>query len=188
MVKGKFAFKPEDRWRNVSPSAKDLISKLLVVDATKRLTVQQVREHPWCAEAVNKCAANLPTIKPKTKPTDQGKSSGTTVGHFNLPSSLPSSIFRRGSSGPGAKKSLVHRIPKGKSREQQYWCAALTSPPPPRRRPSPLTPLLPLAPHPSPLAPHPSPLAPCPPPLAPRPLIPRPLPRAPRDRYAMEIS
>ena len=101
MVKGKFAFKPEDRWRNVSPSAKDLISKLLVVDATKRLTVQQVREHPWCAEAVNKCAANLPTIKPKTKPTDQGKSSGTTVGHFNLPSSLPSSIFRRGSSGPG---------------------------------------------------------------------------------------
>lgn len=129
VVKGKFAFKPEDRWRNVSPSAKDLISKLLVVDATKRLTVQQVREHPWCAEAVKKCAANLPTIKPKTKPADHGKSSGSAGGHFNLPTSLPSSIFRRGSSGQGAKKSLVHRIPKGKSREQQYWYAMEISPP-----------------------------------------------------------
>ena len=33
--------------------------------------------------------------------------------------SLPSSIFRRGSSGQGAKKSLAPRIPKGKSREQR---------------------------------------------------------------------
>ena len=67
MVKGKFVFKPEDRWRNVSDVAKDLISRLLVVEPAKRLTVQQVRDHPWCAEAVKKCAANLPQIKPKSK-------------------------------------------------------------------------------------------------------------------------
>ena len=46
VVKGKFAFKPEDRWRNVSPSAKDLISKLLVVDPQKRLTIQQAPRPP----------------------------------------------------------------------------------------------------------------------------------------------
>jgi len=52
VVKGKFAFKPEDRWRNVSPVAKDLIQKLLVVDPTKRLTIAQVREHACCADAI----------------------------------------------------------------------------------------------------------------------------------------
>ena len=135
VVKGKFAFKPEDRWRNVSPVAKDLISKLLVVEPGKRLTVRQVREHPWCAEAVKKCAANLPQIKPKSKAADQGKSSGSSG--FNIPASLASSIpswarLPRGSisgesGGTGPKKSLVHRIPKGKSREQQYWCAAVVA-------------------------------------------------------------
>ena len=88
MVKGKFVFKPEDRWRNVSDVAKDLISRLLVVEPAKRLTVQQVRDHPWCAEAVKKCAANLPQIKPKSKPAEQGKSSGASVGGFNVPASL----------------------------------------------------------------------------------------------------
>jgi len=137
VVKGKFAFKPEDRWRNVSPVAKDLISKLLVVEPGKRLTVRQVREHPWCAEAVKKCAANLPQIKPKSKAADQGKSSGSSG--FNIPASLASSIpswarLPRGSisgesGGTGPKKSLVHRIPKGKSREQQYWYAMEISPP-----------------------------------------------------------
>ena len=92
MVKGKFVFKPEDRWRNVSDVAKDLISRLLVVEPAKRLTVQQVRDHPWCAEAVKKCAANLPQIKPKSKPAEQGKSSGASVGGFNVPASLASSI------------------------------------------------------------------------------------------------
>ena len=171
VVKGKFAFKPEDRWRNVSPVAKDLISQLLVVEPAKRLTVQQVREHPWCAEAVKKCAANLPQIKPKSKAADQGKSSGSSVGGFNVPASLASSIpswarLPRGSisgasGGTGPKKSLVHRIPKGKSREQQYWCAALTATLPPHPHPSPLTPHpSPFTPHPSPLTPHPSALSP----------------------------
>ena len=135
VVKGKFAFKPEERWRNVSPVAKELISKLLVTDPAKRLSVQQVREHAWCAEAVKKCAANLPQIKPKSKAADQGKSSGSSG--FNIPASLASSIpswarLPRGSisgesGGTGPKKSLVHRIPKGKSREQQYWCAAVVA-------------------------------------------------------------
>lgn len=34
-------------WSAVSDSAKDLISKLLVVDPKKRLTAEQVLEHPW---------------------------------------------------------------------------------------------------------------------------------------------
>lgn len=137
VVKGKFVFKPEDRWRNVSDVAKDLISRLLVVEPAKRLTVQQVRDHPWCAEAVKKCAANLPQIKPKSKPAEQGKSSGASVGGFNVPASLASSIpsWARLPRGPlsgasgGPKKGLVHRIPKGKSREQQYWYAMEISPP-----------------------------------------------------------
>jgi len=44
--KGKFSF-PEERWKNVSDSAKDLITKLIVVDAKKRLTVNEALCHPW---------------------------------------------------------------------------------------------------------------------------------------------
>merc|ERR1712185_619390 len=43
VVKGKFAYKPEDRWKHVSESAKDLITKLLTKDPAKRLTIAGVK-------------------------------------------------------------------------------------------------------------------------------------------------
>jgi len=38
---------PSDRWLSVSHSAKDLIRRMLSRDVTKRLSAQQVLEHPW---------------------------------------------------------------------------------------------------------------------------------------------
>lgn len=43
---GKYEF-PEKEWAHISSSAKDLISKLLVRDAKKRLSAAQVLLHPW---------------------------------------------------------------------------------------------------------------------------------------------
>ncbi|XP_073675434.1 MAP kinase-interacting serine/threonine-protein kinase 2b [Garra rufa] len=43
---GKYEF-PEKDWAHISSSAKDLISKLLVRDAKKRLSAAQVLQHPW---------------------------------------------------------------------------------------------------------------------------------------------
>lgn len=43
---GKYEF-PEKDWAHISSSAKDLISKLLVRDAKKRLSASQVLQHPW---------------------------------------------------------------------------------------------------------------------------------------------
>ncbi|KAJ8278950.1 hypothetical protein COCON_G00060160 [Conger conger] len=43
---GKYEF-PEKDWAHISPSAKDLISKLLVRDAKNRLSAAQVLQHPW---------------------------------------------------------------------------------------------------------------------------------------------
>lgn len=40
-------------WNDVSESAKDMISKLLVVDPAKRLTIEGVREHPWMKRISN---------------------------------------------------------------------------------------------------------------------------------------
>ncbi|NXT22674.1 MKNK2 kinase, partial [Syrrhaptes paradoxus] len=55
---GKYEF-PDKDWAHISFGAKDLISKLLVRDAKKRLSAAQVLEHPW----VQGCAPDntLPT-------------------------------------------------------------------------------------------------------------------------------
>ena len=38
-------------WRATSPEAKDLISRLVVVDPSQRLTVEQALQHPWIVNA-----------------------------------------------------------------------------------------------------------------------------------------
>nr|Q8GVC7.1 RecName: Full=Serine/threonine-protein kinase PKZ1; Short=Pipkz1; AltName: Full=Cleavage-associated kinase [Phytophthora infestans]AAM21157.1 cleavage-associated kinase [Phytophthora infestans] len=46
-------------WDNVSPHAKDLISKLLVKDPTLRLTADQMLQHPWMNASAEAAAAGL---------------------------------------------------------------------------------------------------------------------------------
>jgi serine/threonine protein kinase len=49
--KGEYDF-PAPYWTEVSEEAKDLVRKLLCVDPAKRLTAQQVLQHPWiCGSA-----------------------------------------------------------------------------------------------------------------------------------------
>lgn len=43
---GNYEF-PEKDWAHITEGAKDLISKLLVRDATLRLSAAQVLKHPW---------------------------------------------------------------------------------------------------------------------------------------------
>ncbi|CAI5715862.1 unnamed protein product [Hyaloperonospora brassicae] len=49
-----FAF---SAWNNVSPDAKDLVSKLLVKDPAMRLTADQMLQHPWMTAATEAIAA-----------------------------------------------------------------------------------------------------------------------------------
>ena len=48
-----------DNWAKVSPSLKDLISKLIVTDPAKRLSTEDVLKHPWITSA----PANTPDRK-----------------------------------------------------------------------------------------------------------------------------
>jgi calcium/calmodulin-dependent protein kinase I len=49
ILKGAYQFHTE-YWKEVSEQAKDLISKLLVLDPAQRLTVDQALAHPWLHE------------------------------------------------------------------------------------------------------------------------------------------
>ena len=48
IVQAKYSF-PDPEWTSISPEAKDLIGKLLVVDPAGRLTAEEVLKHPWIA-------------------------------------------------------------------------------------------------------------------------------------------
>ncbi|XP_030873814.1 serine/threonine-protein kinase DCLK3-like [Leptonychotes weddellii] len=45
-------------WDNISDAAKDLVSRLLVVDPKKRYTAHQVLQHPWIETAGKTSTAN----------------------------------------------------------------------------------------------------------------------------------
>jgi calcium/calmodulin-dependent protein kinase I len=46
IVAGRYVFKEED-WEGVSEDAKDLVSKMLVLDPDERITAEQALRHPW---------------------------------------------------------------------------------------------------------------------------------------------
>eukprot|EP00727_Mastigamoeba_balamuthi_P003545 m51a1_g13188 putative protein unc- isoform l (439) ;mRNA; f:745-2673 len=56
--RGQFAFE-NDNWKAVSPSARELVGKMLVVDPRYRITTQQILESPWLNEQ-NQCECESP--------------------------------------------------------------------------------------------------------------------------------
>jgi calcium/calmodulin-dependent protein kinase I len=44
--RGEYDF-PEEDWKEISPSAKDLVKKLLVVNSTQRYKANEIMTHPW---------------------------------------------------------------------------------------------------------------------------------------------
>jgi serine/threonine protein kinase len=45
-MKQELQFDPDD-WKDISPEAIDLISKMLTKDHTKRITISESLKHPW---------------------------------------------------------------------------------------------------------------------------------------------
>jgi len=58
IMKAEFDF-PDPYWTEISKEAKDFISKLLVVDAKKRLTAVQALQHPWVQGGAPNRALNI---------------------------------------------------------------------------------------------------------------------------------
>ncbi|KAJ3415986.1 hypothetical protein HDV05_003583 [Chytridiales sp. JEL 0842] len=61
-----YKFEPAEYWSEVSPVAKDFISKLLLIDPAKRLTARQALAHEWMtfAPLVNDDGTSAPTRIP----------------------------------------------------------------------------------------------------------------------------
>lgn len=64
IVNARYSF-PDPYWSNISPLAKELVGRLLVVDPKKRLTAQQILEHPWMYE--DGSGLNLDHFRPNMK-------------------------------------------------------------------------------------------------------------------------
>mmetsp|Transcript_10367 Transcript_10367/g.28601 ORF Transcript_10367/g.28601 Transcript_10367/m.28601 type:complete len:710 (+) Transcript_10367:118-2247(+) len=152
VLKGRFAFAPDDRWRHVSAEAKDLITRLLCVDVSKRLTISDVRSHAWCSEAVKRYEQSLPktAIAEPTAPSSAElktpRSSAKTTAAYLFPKgglrkkqsyTSPAmmsvvSATGRTTSGSAARASggcQDRRKGTYVSKEQQYWYAMEISPP-----------------------------------------------------------
>ncbi|XP_056275096.1 serine/threonine-protein kinase Chk2 isoform X2 [Pseudoliparis swirei] len=46
IIRGEFTMVPS-KWKNISDQAKDVVRKLLVVDPSRRMTIQEALQHPW---------------------------------------------------------------------------------------------------------------------------------------------
>eukprot|EP00803_Ostreobium_quekettii_P008439 evm.model.scf_181EXC.9 EVM.evm.TU.scf_181EXC.9 scf_181EXC:46211-49283(-) len=69
LVNGKFSL-ASGAWGTVTPAAKDLVSKLLVPDNSRRLTARQAMEHPWVCGIV--CSLR-PLLESRWLLRDQGE-------------------------------------------------------------------------------------------------------------------
>lgn len=49
IVNANYSF-PDPYWTNISAHAKELVTKLLVIDPSRRLSADQILQHPWMAE------------------------------------------------------------------------------------------------------------------------------------------
>ena len=68
--KGEYDF-PSPYWDDVTNQAKDLVTKLLVVDPTMRLTAQQTLNHPWlkstCDSVLPHFASNMKSFNARRR-------------------------------------------------------------------------------------------------------------------------
>ena len=96
---GVFSFPP-----SMSPEARELISRILVVNPRNRLSLDRILEHPWVAKAKFLTQPVLPL--PSTSPTPPSTSRNPAYGHQKS-SSVPNGDF------------INDTTPKGKGRPTQ---------------------------------------------------------------------
>ncbi|XP_023287298.1 serine/threonine-protein kinase Chk2-like, partial [Seriola lalandi dorsalis] len=55
IVRGEFTM-VQSKWKHVSDQAKDVVRKLLVVDPSKRMTIEEALRHPWLQVTNSTCS------------------------------------------------------------------------------------------------------------------------------------
>ncbi|KAJ3092023.1 hypothetical protein HK102_011505 [Quaeritorhiza haematococci] len=87
ILSGNYRFEPEEFWMDVSEDAKDFIRKLLVVDASKRLSAKEALQHPWIKHVgADRAAAVdiLPKVRERFNARQSWKKAGAAVRAVNL--------------------------------------------------------------------------------------------------------
>lgn len=76
VAQAKFEFH-EAEWSHISDDAKNLISKLLVVEPTARLSMEQLLDHPWLKNAVAAARADVENARTAKPPASSAPSSSS---------------------------------------------------------------------------------------------------------------
>jgi serine/threonine protein kinase len=102
IVAGKYEFKPED-WDSVSDDAKDLVTRLLVLDPDKRMTAAEAVRHPWLKAARERLSlVNLQSTSQRLKTFNARMKLRTAMIAVDWVSSLKRISFTNRNSNGGA--------------------------------------------------------------------------------------
>ncbi|XP_055080168.1 serine/threonine-protein kinase Chk2 [Periophthalmus magnuspinnatus] len=103
IMSGTYTMLPR-QWGHISDQAKDLVQRLLVVDPSRRLSIDEALEHPWVQDEEMKQRAHS-VMYPE--PSTSTSSSGTTGTSGTTGSAGPSASFSSRSSRRAGSSSAV---------------------------------------------------------------------------------
>ena len=119
VINGKFEFlKPW--WDEISNDAKDLVSKMLIIDPNERITIDEIWNHPWILKHMN----NESKQRQQKQEEEEEEVPGYFPNHNKNTNIIKQTIFEN------VHEDIINPINKEKEEEDDDYSLSLVPPPP----------------------------------------------------------